>query len=241
VFQRSLRKLKTGLSLAVFAAAGATAVNATQITFSAAQNNLAASVTFDTMGSNLVVTLENTSAADVLAPADVLTAVFFDVAGGTLTLDPTTGSAVLAPGSSVAFGASDPGGVVGGEWAYASGLSGAPHGAAYGISSSGFNLFGAANFPGSNLQGPVAVDGIQYGLTSLGDNLASGNAAVTGSNALIQNAVTFTIPGLPAGFDPSTVISNVSFQYGTDLSEPNIPEPASISLLAIGLLAFRRR
>jgi hypothetical protein len=147
----------------------------------------------------------------------------------------------------VLFG-SDGGGNVGGEWAYASSIL-APGGATEGISSAGFGLFGNANFGGANLQGPVAVGGVQYGITSTGDNTATGNAAVTGGNALIQDSVVFTLGGLPAGFTLDGNISNVSFQYGTALTEPNVPsnpvpEPGTMFLLGFGLIgiaAFGRK
>ena len=51
------------------------------VTFSASSGDLSASVTFEFDGTSLVVTLINTSAADVLVPVDVLTGVFFDVDG----------------------------------------------------------------------------------------------------------------------------------------------------------------
>ncbi|HOE66418.1 MAG TPA: PEP-CTERM sorting domain-containing protein [Candidatus Hydrogenedentes bacterium] len=174
----------------------------------------------------------------------MLTGVFFTLAG-----DPalTSLSAVLTAGSTVFFGGTSPGNVVGGEWAYASGLNGAPRGANQGISSSGLGLFGAATFPGANLQGPNAVNGMQYGIVSLGDNPATGNAPVTGSNAFIHNAVVFTLGNLPMDFSLHD-ISNVSFQYGTSLTEPNfpgdtpvVPEPASFVLLGIGIAAFATR
>ena len=41
-------------------------------------------------------------------------------------------------------------------------------GAASGISRSGFDLFGDANFSGDNLQDPMAVDGLNYRITSAG-------------------------------------------------------------------------
>jgi hypothetical protein len=129
-------------------------------------------------------------------------------------------------------------------------------GADEGISSSGYGLFSGATFPGPNLEPPAALDGLQYGITSAGDNPFTGNAAVTGGNPLsknplIKNSVVFTLSGLPSGFDPLTLnaITNVSFQYGTSLAEPNVlgggpgggapvPEPSSVLLLGSGLIGL---
>src|SRR5262249_17851368 len=89
---------------------------ATPINFPGHHGNLAASATFEARGSNLVVTLTNTSSSDVLVPTDVLTAVFFDIDGNP-TLTRT--SAVICGNCSVLFapaGGSGPN--VGGEWAY---------------------------------------------------------------------------------------------------------------------------
>jgi hypothetical protein len=131
--------------------------------------------------------------------------------------------------------------VVGGEWAYKGGISG-PDGTAYGISSSGLGLFGPADrFPGSNLEGPDSPGGLEYGITTAGDNPATGNTPVTGSNALIQNSIVVTLGGVPAGFDPAASISDVLWQYGTGLNEPRIPEPASVALMLLAATAVRRR
>lgn len=216
---------------------------------SGSSGSLSASADFQVVGGNLQVTLTNTSAADVLAPGDVLTAVFFNLAGNP-TL--TRVSAVLNTGSTVFY---DPdgqpaGGVVGGEWAYNSGFS-PVNGATQGISSTGLGLFGPSDlFPGPDLAPPTSPDGVQYGLLSAGDNTATGNTGITGSGGLILNSVVFTLSGLPAGFTEAG-ISNVLFQYGTDLSETRfpggvVPEPSTVALaltglVPLGLVQLRRR
>jgi PEP-CTERM motif len=216
---------------------------AAPIVFTGTSGTLAAEASFDITAAGLLeVTLTNTSLVDVLIPTQVLTALFFDITGvGALT--PL--SALLGGGDTVFFDSQPAGGIVGGEWAYGSGLA-APGGATEGISSAGFGLFGGSNFAGPDLDNPLAINGLNYGITSAGDSSATGNAQVTGNVPLIQNSVVFTLGGLPAGFSLIGHIENVSFQYGTALNEPNIdvPEPASLSLLGLGLVAafgYRRK
>jgi hypothetical protein len=208
---------------------------------SASSGNLAAEATFEAVGGQLIITLANTSAADVLVPAEVLTGVYFNIVGSAVSLSRV--SVLIDDGCSVINVGSQPvGGVVGGEFAYRGDLLG-PRGTSYGISSSGLGLFGPGDvFAGGNLAGPGDPDGLQYGMTSAGDNIMTNNG---GTDApLIKNAVVITLSGLPMDFDPEASLTDINFQYGTALDEPNllVPTPGSLSLLAAGaLLAVRRR
>jgi hypothetical protein len=194
-------------------------------------------------GGFLQVTLTNTGSGDPAAPGDILTALFFNLAG-----DPSLSrdSAVLGAGSTVIHGptpSTDPGGVVGGEWAYNNTQS--VFGANEGISSAGFGTFGVGDvFPGSNLQGPTSVNGIQYGITTAFDTGGNDNTGIS-SVGLIQNQVVFTLDNFTGTLAD---ISHVSFQYGTALTETNIPanvpdggRTAMLLGLSLSGLGFVRR
>jgi hypothetical protein len=152
---------------------------------------------------------------------------------------------VIMPGGSVVYGTTDPGGVVGGEYALDQGLSGFP--GYYGVASAGY-ICGTCNFPGSNLQGPVSVDGIQYAIVSLSDDPTTGNAPMTGANALIRGGVGINVnlgPGWTEGQINALIAGthNVWFQTGTSMGDRGfsggqVPEPSTISLLGIGLVLF---
>jgi hypothetical protein len=233
--------MKAPLLLLAFMAAASPAL-ASPITYSFLSGDRAAQVEFVRSGSDLIVTLTNTSTADALVPTDILTAVFFDVSGNPLL---TRTSALVPLSSSVLVGNSGadvtPGDrVVGGEWSYLNSISDPP-GHNEGISSTGVGTFGPGNrFPGANLQGPTSPDGVQYGITSAGDNLLTGNGGLSGEH-LIKNAMVFTLSGF--GSEPDAVITAARFLYGTSLDEPQfegtvgtiVPEPSAIVLAAVGL------
>jgi hypothetical protein len=221
------------------------------VTYTFSSGTLAASVQFVTVGNTLTVTLTNTG-GDALVPADILTALFYNCTGcGTLTPTSaaTSGATYLGTTLVSASGAN-----VGGEWAYGSGFGGGPGGATQAISSSGFGFFGDPNFNGPNLDGPNAVDGLNYGIVSGTDNTSTGNNGVT-SVPLTHHDVVFVLTSNLADISGAT-FGNVSVQYGTSLTEPNIgggsgggsgqtlvPEPTSLLLFGSGLAvtAYRAR
>ncbi len=169
-------------------------------------------------------------------------------------------------------------GNVGGEWAYSSapkdddtfppdpgtymGLT-RTH---YGISSSGdlLPIGSSLRFPGDNLQGDVAINGLNYGIVPAADVWSTGNGGINGrpligagsERAVTPPAVAFTL----GGWNPDWRVSQVWFQWGTALDEPgspgtvvtegeptpSVPEPASCALLAcaiggIGAMLRKRR
>lgn len=241
-----MKNFRALVCAAVAGSAGFGAAAQADVMARGGMSSLDATVIFQHSGSDLMITLINSSSADVLAPEDVLTGVFFNISGPTLPL--VAHSATLADGSIVRWGASEPGGGVGGEWAFRAGLSGAPGGATYGISAAGLGLFGPHDaFPGANLHGQGGPQGLGYGLLSTGDDPLTGNTPVTGHFPLIQSGVVFTLSGLPEGFDPGA-IGNVWVQYGTSLSEPSyvvpiisVPAPGAAVMLAGGAFALSRR
>ncbi len=190
--------------------------------FSFSSGNAAASASFTASGSLLTVTLTNVSKADTLVPSDVLTGLFFSIAGNpNLTAVAATvpsGSYVFTTNGKTAttLGTTD----VGNQWAYRSGISGAPGGGTYGLGAAGFNIFGPHNLIESG--SAPSPGGVDYGVVSAGDSNVTGNGGLQG-RPLIDHSVQFTFTGLPVGTDLTTALSDVVFQYGTSCSEPNYP------------------
>lgn len=216
--------------------------------------NLSASVTFDLSGTDLKVTLQNTTVNSVSGSyqnADILTAVYWSSLN---TLGATPVSAALGSGSSLA-GTVDsmyppP---LGENWEYATGSKTyAGKAINQGIGSSGLDIFGSGNFAGASSN---MLDGSGWGVISTSDTAPSDGALNTGP--FIQDTVVFDLT-VPSGTTLSD-LTNVVIQFGTSSSEPSfsgspgpggpppppaVPEPASLTLLGVGavsLLIYRRR
>ena len=226
---------------------------ASALLITGSSGSLSASADFTIASGNLQVVLTNTG-SPASVPADVLTGLFFSFSGGAIL---TPVSAALNAGSSIVNCASPDCIVstdVGGEWAYATGLSGAPGGTTSGISSAGFGLFGDANFGSTNLQGPadnkppqsnLAVSGLEFGIVN-GESNPNGGLEKDGE---ISNSVKFLL-SINGNFSLNN-LSKVWFQYGTALTEPGFrgccirppdhsaPEPGVLALLGSALVAWR--
>ena len=237
-----MRRLK--LLLVALMLSAAAPIAAADSIFVGSSGSLKAQADFAESGNKLVITLTNTSTATTSDNTSLLLGLFFDIKGSP-TL--TASSAVLPSGSRIVNASGgDPGSPlstttdVSGEWGYAQtssamGFSGATFNSHYGLAAAGL-AFNTPINPGADLDADANghnpdLGGPDFGITSAGSTQVAGNAA----QDVIKNAITFTLNGLPSGFNLSDVC-NVHFQYGTSFDEPSfggsppaVPAPGSLA------------
>jgi len=66
---------------------------------------------------------------------------------------------------------------------------------------------------------------VQFGVTTIGDLFGNDTKGLK-NQGLIQAEVIFTLADLPEGFEYTNIakeISDVTFQYGSSLKQPDIP------------------
>ncbi|HEY3413904.1 MAG TPA: XDD4 family exosortase-dependent surface protein [Armatimonadota bacterium] len=211
--------------------AATSALSAQTVTYTGSGTNpgtgsgLAAQVTLTLNAGVLGIDLINTGAPGK-ADSDALCALLFTLAPGN-TLTPLTAS--LLPGSVYT---NPPAFSIGQEWGYNAGFSG-PAGTNAGVSAAGLGLFGSGNFAanGQHLQG------LDYGLIN---GIAANANGPMQAAVLVNNGVHLD---LAAPTLKLSDISNVRFQYGTALTDSNlpgtppVPEPGTLSLLATAVLS----
>ena len=204
---------------------------------------LSASALFEISGSTLTMTLSNLGGSAGAAESLALSGVFFDLPTG-VTLTPA--SAAIPTGSTSGAKCSGPScgpaTDVGGAFAYKSG-SWEGHQGNHGISSGGYI---DADMAGGNFSStPGSLDGLDFGIVA-----PLTRDAFDPASSLVEGEVVFTMT-IAGGTLLESAISNVSFQYGTDLNEPRLPggmvpavrlpEPSVLLLFSLAAAAALRR
>jgi len=139
---------------------------------------------------------------------------------------------------SCTFTAAGPTGTdVGAMWGYITNPSGVSQD--YGLSSAGYGAGtytfapGAADQPH---QGTPPAGG-DYGIVSAGYTLAGDNGGITNNQPYVKNSVVFDLGAFNGSLSN---INNIRFQYGTALTDANlpgtppVPEPATWAMMLMG-------
>ena len=249
------RAILAGAALSLFSVAAQASVVWTD-SDTIGGNAVSASATFTITGTQLVISLQNTSPGNAKeTPTSTLTGLTFLLNGLDPVLTPVSAvspNAILNAVDCDAMACTSTNVNVGGEWGYQHNYSGVEA-----VASSGYITTGLTqdlgNFNGSNLENPASLDGIEFGIVSANYGPLNGGLD---SQALIDDTVTLTLT-LPSSILESQ-IGSVSFLYGTspDATEAgtacttctvtqhqDVPEPSSLAIFgsALGIAGLLRR
>jgi hypothetical protein len=230
-------------------------------------NSVAASADFEISGNTLTITMKNTSVANGMeTPTNTLTGIEFTFQNTKLALTPVSAISPNAIVDAAACDVNPCGGTnvnVGGEWGLDNGTTAGLTGVDA-IASAGYITTGISgnlgNFNGLNLQSPVSLDGINFGILS--NTHGTLNGGLTG-RALLEDTVVIKLAGVGNDLANPGNLTGVTFLYGTSLGEGSIagscsggscliipggggaaPEPATLGIFGtalLGLAAAKRR
>jgi hypothetical protein len=219
----SLKKITALLAAALIWAGASADAQSVSYTNSGAGGR-SASALFQIVGGNLKVTVTSLGTEPVgnWDGTYAVSALFFNTTLN-LNTDPSApiagDSGAVGPGGGV-LGTIPAGDTIGSFWAYGTGLSG-PGGATQGLLGVGLGVGG----PSAGNLGPPPpqqVDGLAGSILGW-NNTTGADASVTGHEPVVFDSIVFTLvgTGLPGSLTPSD-FSDVSFQYGTMTSSPNL-------------------
>jgi len=249
-------------SLALFGGVLTIPSSATSVLFSGANGNLMGSANFVLVGNTLTIEVKNESNVAATAPSEVLTGIFFDLAGNPVTnlqsIAVDSASSIVNCVGSCGAGTVVDTNVAGfqGGWQYLAGINNALTGN-YGAGTAGFGIFNGNNTGGGG--GCAANQQFCFGLIPV----AGASHPTFNGKQFINNGivVTLALTGQPQDYDIGDAVANLRLQFGGSLTDPSIttfqvfpgpnpgrltenPEPATYVLMGAGLaalVAFHKR
>lgn len=201
-----------------------------------------AEFTVSNSGHTLTVLFQNTkSDGPTTDPADVLSTVYWDLAGDP-SFYPGNGTGTIGYGGSsilVQNNAATSGNPLNEEWGYSeSGHVVLSVSRKYGVGATGAIGMGSETFDelwGSLANGNMGND--HYGLVS--STGTSGGAGIT-NGVYVRDSVQFSLTNMNVTFSEAD-IRNVAFSWGSAGQTQGVPEPATLAILGVGALGLLRR